>query len=120
MARGEGGGRPRKQDNIDQKTFEGLCGIQCTQIEIADFFGVSHDTISRWCKKTYKKSFEEVFNEKRSMGKISLRRAQWRQAEKNPTMAIWLGKQYLGQKDEQTVNQNIAPVVIKDDLKPDE
>lgn len=108
--------RPRKQDNIDKNTFEGLCGIQCTQQEIADFFGVSHDTISRWCNETYKKKFEEIFSEKRSTGKVSLRRAQWRQAEKNPTMAIWLGKQYLGQKDEQTVNQNIAPIVIKDDV----
>jgi transposase len=113
MARGVGGGRPRKQDNIDKKTFEGLCGIQCTEEEIANFFGVSHDTISRWCKKTYKKNFDEIFSEKRSTGKVSLRRAQWRQAEKNPTMAIWLGKQYLGQKDETTVNQKFAPIVFE-------
>lgn len=108
--------RPRKQDNIDRKMFEKLCGIQCTQIEIADWFNVSHDTISRWCKKTYKADFQEVFDRFRSTGKISLRRSQWQQAEKNPTMAIWLGKQYLGQKDESTVNQNISPVVIKDDI----
>lgn len=33
------------------------------------------------------------------MGKISLRRAQFRLAEKNANMAIWLGKQYLRQTD---------------------
>lgn len=108
--------RPRKQDKIDQKTFEGLCGIQCTQLEIANFFGVSEDTILRWCQNTYSSTFNEVFERFRSNGKVSLRRSQWRLAEKNPTLAIWLGKQYLGQKDEQTVNQNIAPIVIKDDV----
>ena len=36
---------------------------------------------------------------KKEGGKIALRRYQLQQAEKNPTMAIWLGKQYLGQRD---------------------
>lgn len=30
---------------------------------------------------------------------MSLRRTQFKLAEKNPTMAIFLGKQYLGQRD---------------------
>ena len=30
---------------------------------------------------------------------MSLRRIQYKLAEKNATMALWLGKQYLGQKD---------------------
>jgi hypothetical protein len=106
-------GRPRKQDNIDKKTFEKLCFMQCTEVEIADYFEVSHDTISRWCLKTYKMTFEDVFNMKKAGGKISLRRSQWQLAEKNPTMAIWLGKQYLGQKDETTVNQKFAPIVFE-------
>ena len=90
--------RPHKQ--IDQKQFESLCGLQCTQEEICDFFGVCSDTLNAWCKRTYKQGFSEVFRQKRGNGKISLRRTQWRLAEKNATMAIWLGKQYLGQKDE--------------------
>ena len=45
-------------------------------------------------------NFSEIFKEKRGLGKISLRRSQWRLAEKSATMAIWLGKQYLGQKDQ--------------------
>lgn len=106
--------RPRKRDLIiDKKVFESLCSVQCTGVEIADHFGVSHDTLGRWCKQTYKMTFEEVFAQKRSTGKISLRRMQFRQAEKNPTMAIWLGKQYLGQKDETTVNQKFAPIVFE-------
>ena len=89
--------RPRKE--IDQKQFENLCGLQCTLEEICDWFGVTDKTLNSWCKRTYSESFSEVFRQKRSTGKISLRRSQWRLAEKNASMAIWLGKQYLGQKD---------------------
>ena len=89
--------RPRKE--IDQKQFENLCGLQCTLEEICDWFGVTDKTLNSWCKRTYSKSFSEVFRQKRSTGKISLRRSQWKLAEKNANMAIWLGKQYLGQKD---------------------
>ena len=114
MTEKRGRGRPRI--DIDKKTFEGLCEIQCTAVEIASFFLCSHDTLERWCKREYGKTFEEVFAIYRESGKVSLRRSQWRLAQKNAIMGIWLGKQYLGQKDEQTVNQNIAPIVIKDDL----
>ena len=90
-------GRPRIE--IDQEAFEKLCGLQCTRIEIADWFNVSEDTIERWCKRTYSETFAVVFSKKRSKGLLSLRRAQFKLAEKNATMAIFLGKQYLGQAD---------------------
>lgn len=93
------GQKKQAQDKIDRRQFETLCGIQCTEEEICAVFDVSKDTLLRWCKRTYKKSFAEVFKEKKACGKISLRRSQWKMAEKNATMAIWLGKQYLGQKD---------------------
>lgn len=84
---------------IDKKQFENLCGLQCTQAEICEWFGVTDKTLTRWCRQEYKASFSEVFKAKRGMGKVSLRRMQWRLAEKNATMAIFLGKQYLGQRD---------------------
>lgn len=87
------------QDKIDKKKFESLCGLMCTEVEIADFFDVSVDTLERWCSKNYQETFAEIFKKKCSPGKISLRRFQFKQAEKNPTMAIWLGKQWLGQTD---------------------
>lgn len=90
-------GRPRKE--IDQKEFEKLCGLQCTVEEIAAWFDCSVDTIERWCEKEYGQKFADVFSEKRSYGKISLRRTQWQLAEKNASMAIFLGKNYLGQRD---------------------
>lgn len=89
--------RPRKE--IDQKNFESLCGLQCTKEEICGFFDVTDKTLENWCKRTYKAGFSEIFRQKRGKGKISLRRSQFRLAENNANMAIWLGKQYLGQKD---------------------
>lgn len=89
--------RPRIQ--IDQAQFENLCGIQCTEIELALYFRCSVDTIDRWCRRTYHKSFAEVSKEKRELGKISLRRIQWHLAEHSTPMAIFLGKNYLGQSD---------------------
>lgn len=89
----------RPQINIDAKSFENLCGMQCTLAEIADFFCCSEDTVERWCKRTYKEGFADVYKKRSSKGKISLRRAQFKLAEKSASMAIWLGKQYLGQSD---------------------
>lgn len=89
----------RSKKEIDIEQFENLCAIQCTKEEIALWFDCSEDTIERWCKKTYKENFAVVFGKKRGKGKISLRRSQFELAKKNPTMAIWLGKQWLGQRD---------------------
>lgn len=94
-------GRPKKEINKEQ--FEKLCGFQCTMQEICDFFNITDKTLTRWCNDTYGKSFSEVFSQKRELGKVSLRMSQFRLAEKNATMAIWLGKQYLGQRDEQYI-----------------
>ena len=88
---------------IDKEQFEKLCSIQCTLNEIAGYFNCSEDTIENWCKRTYKEGFSDIYAKKRGVGKISLRRSQFRMAETNPTMAIWLGKQYLGQAERQEV-----------------
>lgn len=91
------GGRPQIQ--IDQVQFEKLCELQCTLVEIAGWFKCSEDTIERWCKRTYKTGFAETYKKHSGTGKIALRRAQFRLAERNASMAIFLGKNYLGQSD---------------------
>nr|DAN50203.1 MAG TPA: DNA-packaging protein small subunit [Caudoviricetes sp.] len=91
--------RPRKE--IDKREFEKLCGYQSTQQEICWWFGVTDKTLNAWCKRTYHMSFSEVFAQKRGMGLISLRRMQFQLAEKSAAMAIFLGKQHLGQQDVQ-------------------
>lgn len=104
--------RPKKE--IDQEQFEKLCGLQCTEEEILSWFDVTDKTLTRWCKETYNEGFSAVYAKKREKGKISLRRAQFRLAEKSATMAIFLGKNYLGQKDsfEQTITnfEDLTPL----------
>ena len=89
----------RPRIDIDVEQFKKLCALQCTEEEIASWFKCSHDTIDRFCRREFKMSFEEVFKIFSVDGKISLRRTQFAMAEHNCSMAIWLGKQYLNQKD---------------------
>lgn len=103
----------RPQKSIDIKQFEYLCGIMCTEEEIAGAFDCSIDTINRWCKRTYNLSFADVYKRKSANGKISLRRYQFKLAENNATMAIWLGKQYLGQRDESEAKERLIEAQIK-------
>ena len=109
-------GRPQKE--IDKKIFENLCGLQCTLEEIAGVFDCSPDTIERWCKREYKETFAEVYKKHSAKGKTSLRRTQFKLAEKSAAMAIFLGKNYLGQKDniietdEQTL-QAVGEALVK-------
>lgn len=106
------GGRPLKE--INQNEFEKLCGLQCTKEEICGFFDITDKTLESWCKRTYENEdgepmgFSEVFRQKRGKGKIALRRSQFRLAEKNANMAIFLGKQLLGQTDSGTYAVSIV------------
>ena len=97
MAEKNKGGRPRKE--IDKTQFEKLCGIMCTLSEIAGIFDCSEDTVENWCKRTYGIGFSEAFKKYSASGKASLRRMQFKLAERNAAMAIFLGKNYLGQRD---------------------
>ena len=109
-------GRPKKE--IDKKIFENLCGLQCTLEEIAGVFDCSVDTIERWCKREYGETFAETYKKHSAKGKMSLRRIQFKLAEKSAAMAIFLGKNYLGQKDniietdEQTL-QAVGEALVK-------
>lgn len=107
-------GRPRKE--IKQKQFEELCAIQCTQEEICAVLDVCHDTLDKWCHETYDMTFSQVFEQKRQGGKASLRRNQWNLSRTNPTMAIWLGKQYLSQKDHVQSEENKETIAKIDEM----
>lgn len=95
-------GRPRQGllTKEEWDVFEKLCQIQCTEIEIAGWFGISEDTLNRRCKEKYELTFAETYKNYSADGKISLRRMQYKTALKGNTgMLIWLGKQELGQRD---------------------
>ena len=97
-------GRPKKE--FDIKAFQDLVGLGCTQEEICWYFRdetgkpANIDTLTRWCKRTFGMTFQEYFAQNGFMEKkIQLRKNQFKLSEKSAAMAIFLGKNYLGQKD---------------------
>jgi hypothetical protein len=94
-------GRPKKEINWD--LVDQLLGIFCTGEECAAVLGVDYDTLKTAVNRLKKMSFSEYSEIKKGAGRASLRRRQFRMSETNPAMCIWLGKQYLGQKDTQEI-----------------
>lgn len=90
-------GRPEKP--LDWHQFEELCELQCTQTEIASFFRIHANTLHDKVVENYGCSYSEAYKKLSENGKCSLRRNQFVLSKTNAGMAIWLGKQWLGQKD---------------------
>lgn len=87
-------GRPTKE--VDERILSGLAAIQCTYAEMSAVIGVDESTLRR--------TYAALIEKERESGKMSLRRAQFSNALKgNTVMQIWLGKQYLGQKDKHEI-----------------
>lgn len=85
--------------NINKNEFEKLCRLQCSIAEISSWFSCSESDIESWCNSEYGCSFAETYKKYSEKGKTSLRISQFKLAERNVAMAIWLGKQYLNQKE---------------------
>ena len=91
------GGRPKLILNEEgQKMVELLASLMCTDEEIAASMGTSVDLLHNVNNKA---AFTEYKEKGILTGKASLRRKQFKLADKSATMAIWLGKHYLGQRD---------------------
>lgn len=111
-------GRPLAE--FDRKTFIDLVGLGCNQQEICWFFRdekgkpVNIDTLTRWCKREFGQTFQEFCKENRGMAlRLKLRRNQLKLSEKSAAMAIFLGKQFLGQVDKQEIDHKGGiPVII--------
>ena len=83
---------------IDMAELERLSAMQCTDEEIAAWFKVTTRTIERRRKN---RVFAEVMDRGKAKGRISVRRMQIKLLDAgNATMAVWLGKNMLGQTDE--------------------
>ena len=97
MTGGAREGSGRKRVNIDLEQVEKLCGLQCTDEELASFFGVSPRTIER---RKSQPAFAEAMARGKAKGCLSLRRSLWALAAKgNPAANIFLAKNLLGYKD---------------------
>ena len=101
--------------SIDWPKVDGMCAIQCTGEEIAGVLGIDYDTLQRACKRENEILFADYIQQKRSGGKMSLRRKQYSTAmEGNPTLLIWLGKNWLGQTDKmETAISSLPPIEIE-------
>ena len=96
--------------SINLAELEKLAALQCSDEEIAGWFGVSTRTIERRRKSPV---FAETIVRGKARGRISLRRAQFKILEQgNATMGIWLGKQHLGQSDQIDINTNNQVTII--------
>jgi len=89
-------GRPKL--DIDPDEVYKLALLQCTLREIASFFSCD--------EKTIRTRFPAEIEKGRESGKMSLRRAQFKRAVDagSDTMLIWLGKQYLGQREPRDID----------------
>lgn len=97
----KGEGKPRKRIDqlIDHDEVRRLAAFGATMIEIANFYGVSTDSIKRSFRDDIEKGHQDM--------KFSLRRKQLDSAlNGSNTMLVWLGKQMLGQADKQEVDHN--------------
>ena len=70
--------------------------------EAAAVLGVSQAALSTAFRRDER--LRDVFEEAKEHGKASLRRTQFRLAESNAAMAIFLGKNLLGQRDNQDMH----------------
>jgi len=104
-------GRPKKEYN--RKLFVDLIGLGCGADEICWVFReedgkpANIDTVSRWCKREFGCTFQEFRVKNGAMAlKVAVRKNQLELSKKSAAMAIFLGKNYLGQTDNpQTVTE---------------
>lgn len=91
------GGRPRFElDDEGLEELRKLAGLGCTYDDVAAWFKVSRETIIRRMKEP---RFRDAWEQGQGRGRVSLRRTQFELAKRSATMAIFLGKQILGQRD---------------------
>lgn len=100
-------GRPKKE--INWKKVDEYLRAQCDGVGIASLLGMNPETLYKACKEYNKMGFSEYSALKRSEGKELLRFKQFQTAlDGDKTMMVWLGKQYLDQKERSDANINIS------------
>ena len=111
ISEGKKDGRPKIE--IDWKIFEVACNLLATKDELCGILNMSEDTLSRRVKEKYGVTFAEYIKKSGAMAKVSLRRNQFHLSKTSAAMAIFLGKNYLGQQDNQgVVIQEMPKIVI--------
>ena len=104
--------RPPKA--IDWSMVDKLLQAHTPGTEISASFDMHPNTFYRKVEEEFKMSFTEYCAQKRKKGKNNLRLSQLKNAlEGNTTMQIWLGKNWIAQKDEPREDKEMdAPLAI--------
>ncbi len=93
-------GPSKPLNNEDFQRLLNMVRIQCTLEECCSILGMSDTTLNRRLKERGEDNFEALYRRYNDEGRMSLRRMQWQAAENgNASLLIWLGKQYLNQRD---------------------
>ena len=76
--------------------------------------GISQQTVWRRYQEIYGGTFEEVYARFADVGLVSLRRSQFALAKKSASMAIFLGKNYLGQSDRGYTDEELTKAIERE------
>lgn len=84
-------------DDRTLKQVKVIAGLNCTHEEAGAFFDVSRSAFERFMER--EPAAKEAWAAGAASFRMSLRRKQFALADTNAGMAIFLGKNYLGQRD---------------------
>jgi hypothetical protein len=116
-----------KKINIDWDKVGRFLQAQCSGSGIAGLLGIHENTLYSRCKTDNGMEFMAFAEQKKCEGKELLKAKQFETAMGGSIpMQIWLGKQYLGQRDQsqteytgipETININVSSKENADKLK---
>jgi len=108
-------GRPKA--DIDWNKVDKYLQAQCDGVGIAGILGIHPNTFYLACEEKFKISFSEYSAQKRGEGRELLRAKQFQSAmEGDKTMLVWLGKQYLNQREkvdsDVSLTEKVKPIIV--------
>lgn len=113
-------GPERKIINWDE--FHRLVAMQCTQDELAAWFGISKDWLDELCQRDLGEKLSDIWSKRRLAGRVRLRKAQFEIMERGgpgaATMAIYLDKKMLPDENPDKPPAPPGPDITSPDFVP--
>jgi hypothetical protein len=105
----------RPKAHIDWDEVGRLLQAGCDGVQCAAYFGMDNETLYNRCKDDLGMGFTDFLRQNRQKGDALLYAKQFESAlkDKDRGMLIWLGKQRLGQREKQDIDQTIKTEPIQ-------